>query len=140
MKSAGSVACAILVLLLMAPLGAEAGPSLQQLAVEVPFDFMVKQVMFPSGKYLITLGEDRNLYLRARNGRESVSIKAEPIRTVSRSRAARLVFAEENGHYHLRELWMNSKTGREVPGPPMVEVRTIRAARVEVPANCTTCQ
>ncbi|HXW89105.1 MAG TPA: hypothetical protein VEK33_01025 [Terriglobales bacterium] len=140
MKSVGSVSCAILALLLMAPLGAEAGPALERLTAEVPFDFMVKQVMFPSGKYLITLGQDRNIYLRARNGRESVSITAEPIRAASHSRSARLVFAEENGHYHLRELWMNSTTGREVPGPPMVQVRTIRAARVEVPASCTTCQ
>ncbi len=138
MKSVSSVSCAILVLVLMAPLRAENG--LQRLSVEVPFDFMVKQVMFPSGKYLITFGDGQTIYLRARHGRESISISAERILTESHSRSAHLVFAEQNGHFHLRELWMNSTMGREVAGPPLVAVRTIRAARVEVPANCTTCQ
>jgi hypothetical protein len=140
MKSANSISCAVLVLCLMAPLGAPAGQAPQRLTVEVPFDFMVKQVMFPSGNYLVTLGENRTIYLRARHGRESVSITSQPIRRISHSHSARLIFAEENGHFHLRELWMNGTTGRLLPGPPMVEVRTIRAARAEVPANCTTCQ
>jgi hypothetical protein len=142
MKSARFVACAILALLLLiGPLGAQTpGQAGQRITAEVPFDFMVKQVMFPAGTYVVTLAGDRTLYLRASHGRESLSVAAEPIRTVSRSRTARLIFAEENGHYHLRELWMNSTTGREVPGPPMVELRTVHASRVEVRASCTSCQ
>jgi hypothetical protein len=140
MKLARFVSCAVLALLLMAPLGAQTRGQAPQLTAEVPFDFMVKRVMFPAGNYLITLAGDGNVYLRASHGRESLGVAAEPIQGVSHSRTARLIFAEENRHYYLRELWMNSTMGREVPGPPMVELRTVRASRLEVRASCTTCQ
>lgn len=140
MKLARFVSCAVLALLLMAPLGAQTRGQAQQLTAEVPFDFMVKQVMFPAGNYVITLAGDGTVYLRASHGRESMGVAAEPIRAVSDSRAARLIFLEEDGHYHLRELWMNATTGREVPAPPTVQLRTVRASRLEVRANCTTCQ
>jgi hypothetical protein len=36
---------------------------------------------------------------------------------------------------------MNSTVGREVPGPPMVELRTVHATRFEVrAASCTSCR
>ncbi|HXY07932.1 MAG TPA: hypothetical protein VEI52_08755 [Terriglobales bacterium] len=139
MKTARLISSAVLILVLMAPLGAQTrGQETQRLTAEVPFDFMVKRVMFPAGAYVVTLAGDRTVYLRASRGRESMSIAAEPIRTVSHSRSARLIFSEENGHYQLRELWMNSTTGRAVP--PTVELRNVHAARLEVRASCTTCQ
>ena len=141
MKKARLVSSIVLVLVLAAPLGAQTREqAAPRLAAEVPFDFMVKQVMFPAGKYVLTLAGDRTVYLRASHGREAMSITAEPIRTASHSRAARLIFAEENGHYQLRELWMNSTTGRTVPGAPVVEVRNVHPARLEVRASCTSCQ
>jgi hypothetical protein len=143
MKSARFVSDAVLALLLIGSFGIPArGQASQRITAEVPFDFMVKQVMFPAGTYVVTLGaDDRTLYVRASHGRESMSLVAEPIRTASRSRSARLIFAEESGHYHLRELWVNSAIGRQVPGPPMVALRTVRAARLEVrAASCTGCQ
>jgi hypothetical protein len=143
MKSARFVSCAVLALVLIGPFGTQArGQAGQRITAEVPFDFMVKQVMFPAGTYVVTLAADaRTLYLRASHGRESMSVVAEPIRTGSRSRTARLIFAEESGHYHLRELWMNSTIGRQLPGPPMAELRTVRASRLEVrAASCTSCQ
>ena len=143
MKSARFVSCAVLALFLIAPFGAQArGQAGQRITAEVPFDFMVKQVMFPAGTYVVTLaGDDRTVYLRASHGRESMSVAAEPIRTESRPRTARLIFAEENGHYHLRQLWMSSAIGREVPGPPMVARRTVHASRLEVrAASCTGCR
>jgi hypothetical protein len=98
--------------------------------------------MFPAGTYVVTLtGDDRTVYLHASHGRESMSVVAEPIRTASRTHTARLVFATENGHYQLREFWMNATIGRVVPGPPMVALRTVRASRLEVrAASCTSCQ
>ena len=143
MKSARFVSCAVLALVLMGPFGAQArAQANQRITAEVPFDFMVKQVMFPAGTYVVTLaGDDRTVYLRASHGRESMSVVAEPIRTSSRTHTARLVFATENGHYHLREFWMNSTIGRGVSGPPMVALRTVRASRLEVrAASCTSCQ
>jgi hypothetical protein len=140
MKRARLVSCVVLVLVLAAPLSAQTGEqAAPRLAAEVPFDFMVKQVMFPAGNYVVTLAGDRTVYLRARHGRESMSIAAEPIRTPSHSRTARLIFGEENGHYQLRELWMNSTTGRTVPGAPMVELHNVHATRLEVRASCISC-
>jgi hypothetical protein len=89
---------------------------------------------------VITLAGDGTVYLRASHGRESMGVAAEAIQGVSHSRAPRLIFAGEKGHYFLRELWLNATVGREVPGPPMVELRTVRASRLEVRASCTTCQ
>jgi hypothetical protein len=141
MKKARLVSCAVLVLVLVAPLGAQTREqAAPRLTAEVPFDFMVRQVMFPAGNYVATLAGNRTVYLRASHGRESMSIASEPIRTASHSRTARLIFTEENGHYQLRELWMNSTTGRTVSGAPMVELRKVHAARLEVRASCTSCQ
>jgi len=141
MKKARLVACAVLVLVLVAHLGAQTREqAAPQLTAEVPFDFMVKQVMFPAGNYVVTLAGDRTVYLRASHGRESMSVTAEPLRTTSHARTARLIFTEENGHYQLRELWMNSTTGRTVPGAHMVELHDVHATRLEVRASCISCQ
>ena len=141
MKKARLVSCAVLVLVLVASLGAQTREqAAPRLTAEVPFDFMVKQVMFPAGNYVVTLAGDRTVFLRASHGRESMSVAAEPIRTASHSRTARLIFTEENGHYQLRELWMNSTTGRTVPGAPMVELHNVHATRLEVRASCISCQ
>lgn len=142
MKSSTFVLCVALALFSATPqLGAQAREQVPQgIMVDVPFDFMVEQVMFPAGSYTGRLMRNRTFYLQADHGRESVSIATESIRTASPPRTARLIFAEENGHYHLRELWMNSATGAEVPRPRVEKLRTVRGSRVEVPASCTTCK
>ena len=142
MKSATFASCVALALLLVAPLlGAQPnGQGPPKIRVDVPFDFMVGQVMFPAGNYTLRPLQNRIFYLQASHGRESLSIATRPIRTALHPRTASLIFAEENGHYHLRELWMNSVIGVEVPGPRAEQPRTVRESRVEVPASCTTCK
>jgi len=141
MKSAAFVSCFALALLLVAPcLGAR--PDAQEtpkIGVNVPFDFMVGQVMFPAGSYTIKSLQSRIVYLHASHGRESVGIAMKPIRTALHPSAPRLIFAEENGHYHLRELWVNSAMGIEVPAPRVAQLTTARRSSVEVPATCITC-
>ena len=142
MKSATSVSCVTLALLLIAPLlGAQTRrPDPAKITVDVPFDFMVDQVMFPAGNYTVRPLQDRTFHLQAGNGLESVSIATEPIHTALHPRTARLIFAEQNGHYHLRELWMNSAIGVEVPGPRLEQLRAVHESSVEVPASCTSCE
>ncbi len=142
MKSATFLSCVTLALLLGAPwLGAQTrGPVPPKITVDVPFDFMVEQVMFPAGNYTVRPLQDRTFYLQAGHGRASASIATEPIRTASHPRTARLIFAKENGHFHLRELWMNSAIGAEIPGPRVEQLRAVRESRVEVRASCTNCE
>ena len=142
MKSATFVSCVTLALLLVAPwLDAQTrGQAPAKITVDVRFDFMVEQVMFPAGNYTVRPLQDRTFYLQAGHGRASVSVAMQPIHTASGNRAARLIFAEENGHYHLRELWMNSAIGAEIPAPRVEQLRKVRGSRVEVPARCTTCE
>ena len=142
MKSATFGSCVTLVLLLVTPwLGAQtAGQAPAKMTVDVPFDFMVEQVMFPAGNYTVRPVQGRTFCLQAGHGRESVSIATQPIRTALHPRTARLIFAEENGHFHLRELWMNSATGAEAPGRRAEHLRMVRESPVEVPARCPTCE
>jgi hypothetical protein len=141
MKSATFLSCVVLALLLVVPgLGGqskEQGPP--KIKVDVPFDFMVGHVMFPAGNYTVKSPQNRTFYLQASHGRESVSIASKPIRVPLHPHTASLIFAEGNGHYQLRELWMNSAIGLEVPGPG-VELRRVRESLVEVPASCMTCK
>jgi hypothetical protein len=150
MKSATFVSRGALALLLVAPwLGAQTNAqgspqtnaqSSPKIRADVPFDFMVGQVMFPAGNYAVKRLQNRSFFMQATHGRESVSIATKPIRTALHPRTARLIFFQENGHYHLRELWMNSAIGIEVPEPRLAQLSTIRGSRVEIPATCTTCQ
>jgi hypothetical protein len=140
MKSATFVSCVALALILTAPwLSAQPnGQAPPKITVDVPFDFMVGHVMFPAGHYTVKPTGNRTFYLRAGRGRESVKFATGPISTPSHP-GARLIFLQENRHYQLRELWMNSAIGAKIPGPQVEELRNVRESRVEVPASCTAC-
>ena len=145
MKSAAVVSCLALALLLAAPfLGAQTrGQTTQKVMINVPFDFMVEQVMFPAGNYTLKPLGNQTFYLQAVHGRQSVSIATEPIRAASHPRTEGLIFEEEEGHHHLRELWMNSVIGIEIPGRRAEQLQPVSVGgpRVEVlPVSCTTCQ
>ena len=140
MKTPALVSCVALALILTAPwLSAQPkGQASPVIVVDVPFDFMVGQVMFPGGHYIVTPTGNRTFYLRAGRGRESVKFHTVPVSTPSQP-GARLIFLQENRHYQLRELWMNSAIGAKIPGPQGEELRSVHGSRVEVPASCTAC-
>jgi hypothetical protein len=141
MKSATLVSFVALALLLGTPcLGAQPnGQGPQRITVNVPVDFMVGRIMFPAGNYIVKPLGDRTFRLQARHGRESVKFVTESIRTPGHPNTASLVFSKENGHYQLRELWMNA-AGEEIPGAPAPLLRTVRESRLEVPAKCAVCK
>ena len=103
----------------------------QRLIADVPFDFMIGQVMFPAGSYEVSSDAGHTLQLRAQHGRESIKIEAQPIRTSSHPEGAALVFANENGHLRLRELWISATTGRELPTSE--QLYSVGASHVEIP-------
>jgi hypothetical protein len=138
------VSCLTLALLLAVPSSGAQTRELaaQEVTVEVPFDFMVRQVMFPAGNYTIKPLQNRTFYLKATLGRESVSVATEPIPSAD-PHSAGLIFDEHDGHYHLRELWMDSMIGVEVPEPRGEQLRLVRFSGTPaevLPASCTTCQ
>lgn len=139
MKSALLISCAVLAFL-VSSLAAQTRPQdTREMTVDVPFDFMVEQTMFPAGRYTVNLTGDHSFYLRASRGLESLGF-ATRSGSVLRAHSASLVFAESKGHYHLQELWMNSSIGGEVSLPTMEELTSVRASRVEVPASCANCE
>jgi hypothetical protein len=141
MKTATFASCVALTLLLAAPwLGAQSSGQLSpKMTVDVPFDFMVGHAMFPAGHYIVKSAGNQTFHLQATHGLASLKFATGPIRTSSPAGGTRLIFLEENRHYQLRELWMNSATGAMIPGPKVAQLRTVREVRVEVPASCTNC-
>jgi hypothetical protein len=140
MKNPALVSCVALALFLT-PRWLGAQPNDQappKITVDVPFDFMVGQVMFPAGHYIVTPTGNRTFYLQAGRGRESVKFPTLPVTPPSHP-GARLIFLQENRHYQLRELWMNSAIGAKIPGPQAEELRSVHGSRVEVPASCIAC-
>lgn len=141
MKLATLALSVALALLLMAPwLAAQPeGQVPSKIMVDVPFDFMVGQAMFPTGHYVLEPVGHRSFRLQATRGRASVRFATGPISTGSYPGTTRLIFLQENRHYQLRELWMNADTGVRIPGPRVKQLRSARESRVEVPAICTGC-
>jgi hypothetical protein len=141
MKLASSIPSVILGLILVAQIGAQSRRQAPgKLTADIPFDFMVRQVMFPAGDYVVTPTGVRTFYLHGDHGRESASISVKPMQTASHPHTASLIFTKENEHFHLRELWMNSSTGGEVPEPPTEQLRNAFVSRVEVSASCENCE
>jgi hypothetical protein len=141
MKSATFASCVALALLLAAPwLGAQpngqAPPKVTvKITVDVPFDFMIGQAMFPAGHYIVKPAGSRGFRLQATHGRASLKFATGAISTASPVGATRLIFLEESRHYQLRELWMNSDTGVRIPGPQVEQLRNASESHVEVPAR-----
>jgi hypothetical protein len=139
MKSASIVSCVALVLLTIPWLYAQPKGQSPKITVDVPFDFMIGQAMFPAGHYVVKPVGTRAFRLQATRGRTSLKFATGPISAASPAGATRLIFRQENRHYQLRELWMNSDTGARIPGPQVEQLRTASESRVEVQAICTGC-
>lgn len=139
MKSAMFVSCALLGFLVSSLAAQTSRPDARQMTVDVPFDFMIEQTMFPAGRYTLAATGDHSFYLRANQGLESLAFATQSFSALH-AHPATLVFTEDKGHYHLHELWMNSSVGGEVSIPETEELTNVTAARVEIPANCAHCE
>jgi hypothetical protein len=84
--------------------------------------------MFPAGSYTVKpLAESNLLPARLLTGAKRSAIATEPIPSAaSDPHTAGLIFDEQDGHHHLRELWMNSVIGVEVPGPRGEQLQLVR--------------
>lgn len=87
---------------------ASGAQSTANLAVKVPFDFMVGITMFPAGEYTVRPVSRQTYVLAAKHGAEFVIMKTRPALLRSSFRAGGLVFVNDGHHYRLREVKMQS--------------------------------
>jgi hypothetical protein len=99
--------CAAVVTLALASL-ASGAQSTANLAVKVPFDFMVGITMFPAGEYTVRPVSRQTYVLAAQHGAEFVVMKTRPALLRSSFRAGGLVFVNDGHHYRLQEVKMQS--------------------------------
>lgn len=85
--------------------GAQSTPNL---AVKVPFDFMVGVTMFPAGEYTVRSVSRQTYVLAAQHGAEFVVMKTRPALMRSSFRAGGLVFVNDGHHYRLQKVKMQA--------------------------------
>lgn len=88
------------------------------LAVRVPFDFMVGTTMFPAGEYTVKPAGRETYLLAARNGYEYVVMKTRPVLMKSNFRAGGLVFVNDGHHFRLHEVKMGATGGQRLAPLP----------------------
>jgi len=141
MRRENFVSCATVIMLLAVSVGAQVSRHFAgQITADVPFDFMIEQSMFPAGRYIVTRTGDQSLHLRAQQGLESATFLLDWMPADGYEHEARLIFSKENGHFQLRQVWINAKLRGEVSAPPITKLRDVSASRVEVFATCTDCE
>jgi hypothetical protein len=111
MMKSNSLLCAAALILAFGSLACSA-QSTANLAVKVPFDFMVGITMFPAGEYTVRPVSRQIYILAAQHGAEFVVMKTRPALLRSSFRAGGLVFLNDGHHYRLREVKMQS-AGKE---------------------------
>lgn len=74
------------------------------LAVRVPFDFMVGTTMFPAGEYTVKPVARQTFVLAPRKGSEFVVIKTRPVLMRSNFRGGGLLFVNDGHHYRLQQV------------------------------------
>jgi hypothetical protein len=99
--------CAAGVALILGSLASSA-QSTANLAVKVPFDFMVGITMFPAGEYAVRPIAQQTYIMAARHGSEFVVMKTRPPFMGSSFRAGGLVFVNDGHHYRLQEVKMTA--------------------------------
>jgi hypothetical protein len=140
MKPVSFLMCTVLFLASIVPLHAQASsPATLTFTAKIPFDFMVQRVMFPAGSYVVRQTTKGTLTVKAEQGLESVAVPGAPIERAAGSQMPSLVFSKDTGHFQLREVWMTSRLGRELPGTTQ-QLRTVSLSRVEVFAHCDRCE
>jgi hypothetical protein len=140
MKTASIAMGAILLLGSFALMAGQAvSPVTRTFRADVPFDFMIRSSMFPAGEYVVRQTSGGMLSVKAEHGMESISVAGEALQRESGSQMPSLVFVKENGHFHLREVWMTARSGRELP-TSRDPLHTASLSRVEVSADCKHCE
>src|SRR5215813_6745018 len=103
----------------------------QPVKVEVPFEFSVGKHTLPAGEYRITQVAPSALSLRGENNSVVVVTIAQPIRSQSTSRDAKVTFATRDGYAALSEVWTDGANGYKL----LVPKRRPTVAQNQMPAT-----
>jgi hypothetical protein len=104
------------------------------LAVRVPFDFMVGTTMFPAGEYAVKPAGPQTYLLAARNGYEYVVMKTRPVLMKSNFGAGGLMFVNDGHHYRLHEVRMGAIGGQRLAPLPFAG-KPVWVAASNLPGN-----
>ena len=83
---------------------------------DIPFDFIVADQTFPSGKYTVRTASDNGKVLRitSLDGRSSIVRLSNSVIDSNTKQNARMVFHRYGQEYFLAEVWSGDNSGREL--------------------------
>lgn len=99
-----------------------------KLNLNIPFDFMVGQVMFPAGLYRVQSVGQHRILLSSSRGRESLIIATRRIESDPNASRTGVVFTEANHHCQLLQLWLDPSHGEQVSELALRKRQSLRAA------------
>jgi len=134
-KQLSLVLLAVSVWLVFAHVTAEA-QAIRKMAVDVPFDFNIRNQPYPAGSYVV-VRQGPFLHLRDHQGHELNVLNVNPFITPKVPRESKLVFFEYHGAHLLTQvIWQGDTTGLEFVRPGREE----EVARQLVPSAVTSAQ
>ena len=83
---------------------------------DVPFDFIVADQTFPSGKYTVRAASDNGKVLKitSLDGKSSIVRLSNSVTDSSTKQNARMVFHRYGQEYFLAEVWSGDNSGRQL--------------------------
>ena len=117
MKKSSVLRSAVVLALAFGSLASSA-QSTANLAIKVPFDFMVGITMFPAGEYTVRPVSRQKYVLAAQHGAEFVLVNTRPALVRSSFRSGGLVFTNDGHHYRLQEVKMQAAGSQRLAKMP----------------------
>ena len=107
----GLVMTSVMAGLVFAAAAAQAAP-LNRQEVKVPFSFVVNGQELPAGTYSVQVDDMNGGALLLRGDKASAYLLTAPLSGEATPSESSLVFAKENGQYHLAQVW-NGDSGAQ---------------------------
>lgn len=109
----GLVMTSVMAGLVFAAAAAQAAP-LNRQEVKVPFNFVVNGQELPAGTYSVQFDDMNSGTLLLRGDKASAYLLTAPVSGDATPSDSSLVFAKENGRYHLAQVWNGDSGGQTV--------------------------
>ena len=118
-----SMLCSLLVIGMGMSSRTAGAQTARQIAVDIPFEFVVGQQSLPPGAYTVRRAvrdSDRLLLIESRDRTRTVTIMTNPVTTRDEQKTSRLNFRKLGDQYFFSQIWTTgSRAGREVGKSPL---------------------